>query len=297
MSTSTQATTEDPAADSPGLVLCFNVSDPTGAGGLSADVAAVAAVGAHALPVATGVLVRDSAEIFDTYPIDIDVVIEQARAVLEDGTIHAFKLGNLENVEAVSAVAELLADYPDVPVVTYVGNIAHLDDAVFEDYLSAVKELLLPQSDVLCGNVSLLSQLLLPDWEAAEPPTPWQLAQAASEAGCEYLLVTGIVAPDGLIENLLLSTEEVLVRERFERFDVSFVGAGDTLSAALAGMMTGGMDLSQAAAEALSFLDQSLESGFRPGMGFVIPDRFFWAQPPEGEDAAAEDDGPPSRLQ
>jgi hydroxymethylpyrimidine/phosphomethylpyrimidine kinase len=35
-----------------------------------------------------------------------------------------------------------------------------------------------------------------------------------------------------------------------------------------------------AVSEALSFLDQALDSGFRPGMGGVIPDRFFWALPP-----------------
>jgi len=43
--------------------------------------------------------------------------------------------------------------------------------------------------------------------------------------------------------------------------------------------------------EALAFLDQALDAGFRPGMGNVIPDRFFWALPPgedEADDAAAE---------
>jgi len=35
--------------------------------------------------------------------------------------------------------------------------------------------------------------------------------------------------------------------------------------------------------EALAFMDQSLDAGFRPGMGSVIPDRFFWALPPAQE--------------
>jgi hydroxymethylpyrimidine/phosphomethylpyrimidine kinase len=38
-------------------------------------------------------------------------------------------------------------------------------------------------------------------------------------------------------------------------------------------------------------MDQSLDAGFRPGMGSVLPDRFFWAQPPAAEteaDAGAE---------
>jgi hydroxymethylpyrimidine/phosphomethylpyrimidine kinase len=43
--------------------------------------------------------------------------------------------------------------------------------------------------------------------------------------------------------------------------------------------------------EALQFLDQSLDSGFRPGMGHVVPDRFFWALPnPEGDEGQGSAD-------
>jgi hydroxymethylpyrimidine/phosphomethylpyrimidine kinase len=44
--------------------------------------------------------------------------------------------------------------------------------------------------------------------------------------------------------------------------------------------------------EALSFLDQALDAGFRPGMGQIVPDRFFWALPPEGELPPAEGEAP-----
>ena len=42
-----------------------------------------------------------------------------------------------------------------------------------------------------------------------------------------------------------------------------------------------------AVGEALTFLDQALDAGFRPGMGNVVPDRFFWALPP-GEEGEGE---------
>ncbi|MCV5334560.1 hydroxymethylpyrimidine/phosphomethylpyrimidine kinase, partial [Escherichia coli] len=82
--------------------------------------------------------------------------------------------------------------------------------------------------------------------------------------------------------------EGAITGEKFERFDTSFVGAGDTLSAALAAMIANGAELHLAVSEALTFLDQSLDAGFRPGMGSVVPDRFFWAQPPAEEGAAQE---------
>jgi hydroxymethylpyrimidine/phosphomethylpyrimidine kinase len=85
-----------------------------------------------------------------------------------------------------------------------------------------------------------------------------------------------------------------LTGEKFELFEVSFVGAGDTLSAALASLLSVGTELQAAVGEALQFLDQSLDAGFRPGMGNVVPDRFFWALPPEeeGEEGAEPIDLP-----
>ena len=42
--------------------------------------------------------------------------------------------------------------------------------------------------------------------------------------------------------------------------------------------MANGHDLQAATAEALTYLDHSLDAGFHPGMGHIIPDRLFWAQ-------------------
>ena len=84
----------------------------------------------------------------------------------------------------------------------------------------------------------------------------------------------------------LATPQAVLASEKFERFDAVFSGAGDTLAAALAALIAGGADLAAAATEALAYLDRCLDGGFRPGMGHVVPDRLFWAQP----DAEAEDE-------
>jgi hydroxymethylpyrimidine/phosphomethylpyrimidine kinase len=117
---------------------------------------------------------------------------------------------------------------------------------------------------------------------------------AAGEHGTRYVLVTGIMLPakgsEQYIDNVLASPQGAITGEKFELFEAAFVGAGDTLSAALAALLASGADLSAAVGEALSFLDQSLDAGFRPGMGNVVPDRFFWALPP-AEEGAGEDGG------
>ena len=282
--------TEDQDAGSPACVMSFNANDPSGASGIGADVATIAAMGAHALPVVTSLLIRDSAEVFESHEIDPEAVIDQARSVLEDITIASWKVGFLGSAEGVAAVAEILSDYTDTPLVSYLPNLSWMDDDAQMAYLDAFRELILPATLVLVGNHKTLTDFLLPDWEAERAPSARELAVAAAEHGCGYVLVTGVQLPDQFIDNVLATSQGAVAGERFERFDASFVGAGDTLTASLAAILSTGTALDVAVSEALSFLDQALDGGFRPGMGGVVPDRFFWALPPgeeEAEEAAA----------
>lgn len=273
----------------PACVLSFNASDPSGAGGVAGDVVTVSAMGAHALPVVTALVIRDTAEIFDHHAIDPDIVVEQARSILEDVTITAWKVGFLGTAECVSAVAEVLSDYPDVPLVAYMPNLSWVEEDSQQAYLDAFRELVLPQTEVLVGNHQTLTDFLLPDWDNERPASPRELAVAAGEHGTRFVLVTSVLvssskSPDQYLDNVLASPQGAITGEKFERFDVSFVGAGDTLSAALAALLASGAELQPAVGEALTFLDQALDAGFRPGMGNVVPDRFFWALPPGDEE-------------
>lgn len=291
---------EQPA---PACVMSFNASDPSGAGGMAGDVSTIAAMGAHGLPVVTSIVMRDTHEVFDHHAIDADVIAEQARSILEDVTIAAWKVGFLGSTEGVSTVAEILSDYPDVPLVAYMPNLSWVEEDDLQSYLDAFRELVLPQTEVLVGSHQTLTDFLLPEWDNERPASPRELAVAAGEHGTRYVLVTSVPLPDQFMDNVLASPQGAITGEKFERFEVAFVGAGDTLAAALAALLAAGAELTAAVGEALAFLDQALDAGFRPGMGNVIPDRFFWALPPDEEDeevgepgteeAAPDEDTPP----
>src|SRR3954468_5710241 len=285
----TPAVSQDPADDgSPACVMVFNASDPSGAGGLSADVTAIASVGAHALPVVTGAYARDTAEVMDHFSFDEEAIAEQARAILEDTPAQVFKVGFVGSPEAVSAIAAIAADYADVPLIAYMPNLSWWDESQIDLYLDAFRELMLPQTTVLVGNHSTLWRWLLPDWSSDKSPSARDIAKAASEMGVPYTLVTGIPLPEQFIDNVLATPQAVLGSEKFERFEAVFSGAGDTLSAALAALVASGTDLAGAMTEALAYLDRCLDAGFRPGMGNVVPDRLFWAQ-------AEDDPGEPTQ--
>jgi hydroxymethylpyrimidine/phosphomethylpyrimidine kinase len=275
-------------------------------------------MGAHPLPVLTTIVMRDTAEVFDQHTIDEEAVIEQARTILQDVTVAGFKVGFLGTAETVSAVAEILSDYAETPLVAYMPDLSWLDEDQLQPYVDAYRELILPAAEVLVGNHKTLTDFLLPDWDNERPASARERAVAAGERGTRYVLVTGIMLPakagkagaEQFIDNVLASPQGALTGEKFERFDAAFVGAGETLSAALAALLAAGSELQAAVGEALAFLDQSLDSGFRPGMGNIVPDRFFWALPPpeDGEQApgggssfedpeeASPDKGAPRRV-
>ena len=287
-------TSDASESDGQGLacVLAFNANDPSGAGGLTGDVLAMGSVGAHTLPVVTGSYARDTSGIHDFFAFDEEAVSEQARTIAEDVPVQVIKVGFAGSPENLAAIAEIADDYEGVPVVAYMPNLSWWEDNHIDDYLDAFRELVLPQTSVLVGHHSTLRRWLLPDWEGERNPTARDIARAASELGVPYTLVTGVPLPDQHIDNVLATPETVVTHEKFERIEAVFAGAGDTLSAALAALLASGMDLPEATREALTYLDRCLDEGYRPGMGQVVPDRLFWAQPddePEDNEAAEDD--------
>ena len=278
----------DQGEGAPICVMTFNASDPSGAGGLTADITSIASAGGHALAVVTGAYVRDTSEILDHIAFDEEAVSEQARAALEDMPAGAIKVGFVGSPENISVIAGIAADYAEVPLVAYMPSLSWWKEEQIDSYLDAFRELMLPQTTLLVGNHSSLWRWLLPDWSNERSPSAKDIARAAAAQGVPYTLVTGIPLADQFIDNVLATPQAVLYSEKFERFEAVFAGAGETLSAALTALLATGQDLQAATAEALTFLDHSLEAGFHPGMGKILPDRMFWAQAEDDAETGGE---------
>ena len=275
-------------------VLSFNASDPTRAGGLSGDAIVIASVGAHALPVTTGVYLRDTRDTLGHAALDDAAIAEQARLVAEDVPLQVIKVGFAGSAEAIAAIAAFASDYSGVPVIAYMPDLSWWEDQEIDDYLDAFRELLLPQTAVLVGNNSTLRHWLLPESTTNRNARTIDLARAASEFGVSYVLASGLALPGGQIGNVLASPQSELCSQSFERIDASFLGSGDILSAALAALLAMGADLTEAMTEALQYVDQALDHGFHPGMGHAVADRLFWAESDDGALDTESDAPPPS---
>jgi hydroxymethylpyrimidine/phosphomethylpyrimidine kinase len=274
--------------------LTFGPSDPSAGGGIQGDLLTCASMSCHALTVLTGFTVQDSAGIEEAEPMSPDWIDDQARSLLEDMPVRAFKVGGMFTPETVSVIAEVLADYPNIPMILHLGaDPAEVMDAetadTAEEVLAATLELLVPQALVVVVDGLRLEQLatdglldLISDHETGE--------QALLRMGAGYVLSTGLHrAGDVVVNSLFMAAEEadeqVLAEYNWPRLPGNFRGAGGTLATALSALMAGGMEVRDAAAEAQEYTWQALSAGFQPGMGRILPDRFFWAR--QAADAAA----------
>src|SRR6478672_486360 len=183
----------------PPIVLTFAASDPSGGAGMQADLLTLASMGCHPLSVITALTVQDTAGVEGVLPIDADWVSDQARCLLEDMPVDAFKIGVLGSVENIAAIAEILSDYPDVPVILDPVLASGRGDELASDEMAhAMRELLLPQTTVLTPNSMECRRLADLD---DDEPSLHACAARLVEAGSEYVLVTGMHEPTALVVN------------------------------------------------------------------------------------------------
>lgn len=265
-------------------------TDPSGGAGLQADILTISSMGCHPLSVVTAVTVQDTSGVEDVLPIDPEWVVDQARAMLEDVPVAAFKIGMLGSVENIAAIAEILADYPDIPLVLDpVLSSGRGDELADEDMLDAMRELLIPQSTIITPNSIEARRLAMNEDDENDDPGLEECAKRLLRMGCEYVLITGAHEQTSKVINTLYGERGVLRSDSWARLPGIYHGSGCTLASAIAALLAQGVEVEEAVKEAQEYTWQALNAGFRPGMGQHIPDRLFWAR---GE----EDEAQPERL-
>jgi hydroxymethylpyrimidine/phosphomethylpyrimidine kinase len=276
-----------PHPPSPPLVLVFAASDPSSGAGVQADILTLASLGCHPVTAVTALTVQDTVGVQSVHPTPPDLVEQQARTVLEDMPVAAFKIGLLGSVENVLAVAEVVSDYPETPLVfDPVLASGRGDELSSEEIISAMREMLLPQTTLLTPNAPEARRLAESDDDESEPSID-VCAQRLIEMGAQYVLITGTHENTPEVINTLYGPDGVIRRDRWERLPGSYHGSGCTLASAIAGCIAGGASVEDAVRDAQDYTWQTLSNGFRAGMGQFIPDRFFWAR---GDDEDKADD-------
>ena len=255
------------------VVMAMSGSDPTGGAGIQADIETLASLGCHAAPVITSITVQNTINVQKTLQIDERMIIEQARAVLEDMDIAAIKIGLISSVETAGALHALLMDHPDLPVVLDPvicagGGKRLADDGV----VHAINTLLTPLVNVMTPN-SLELKKLAPEGDTLEA-----CAMAVLERGAHYVLVTDVKEDAQQVHNTLYANHRMLNSHAWPRLPEQFHGSGCTLAAAIAGLLAHGQEVLSAIYQAQDYTWKCLQAAHPYGKGQKIPNRFYWVK-------------------
>jgi hydroxymethylpyrimidine/phosphomethylpyrimidine kinase len=246
----------------PPIVLTFAASDPTGGAGLQADLLTLAALGCHPLSVVTALTVQDTSGVECLEAVSRDLVERQARRLLAESRVAAFKVGVLGSGENARAVAAIAAQHPHVPLVLDPVLASGRGDALADDaVLSALLAALVPRATVVTPNTLEAARL--------------GGVQRLLERGCRYVLLTGTHEATDEVANRLYDAGGLVREDRWQRLPESYHGSGCTLASALAAGLAHGRAVPEAAREAQAFTWQALAAALRTGAGQPLPNRFF----------------------
>ncbi|MCU7837593.1 MAG: hydroxymethylpyrimidine/phosphomethylpyrimidine kinase [gamma proteobacterium symbiont of Taylorina sp.] len=253
------------------VVLCFSGNDPTGGAGIQADIEAIASMGAHAAPVITALTVQDTLNVKSFTNTCAELVAQQARAILEDMPIAAFKIGMIGSIENIEVIHTILHDYADIPVIIdpiiSAGGGMSLTS---KEMALAYSDLLFPLTNLVTPNTNE-ARLLAPGADSLDA-----CAQELMDDGCDYVLLTGTHEGTEEVINSLYGQHYKLESSSWKRLAFSYHGSGCTLSAAIAALIAIGHTIPDAVKTAQEYTWQTLNHAYHCGMGQHHPERFFW---------------------
>lgn len=255
------------------IVLTITHHDPSGSAGLTADTETAVSLGCHVASVISAIAVGDTRELLGVAPVDEALLVEQARAVLEDMPVAAIKVGYLGSVENVRALHSVLRDYPEIPmVIDPDATLADKQSLLAPPLWEAMVSLLLPLATLTCPNRREARAMAL------EADVLDAQAQELLESGCRYLLLTGVPACDQQMENRLYNERGLMRQFLWQCLPPAAYGTCGTLTTAIACHIAHGLPILEAVARSQQFTWNAIADSRRLGMGRPVPNRLFWTK-------------------
>ncbi len=262
-------------------VLVFAGLDPSGGAGIQADIQAIAAMGAHALPIVTTLTVQDNDRVYGITPVAPHIVQQQIVALINKIDVAAIKIG----IVGSAAIAELIASCintlrqknPQLPVVLDpVLASGHGDDLTKEDAIQIIAPLrklatLITPNTLEAQKLTHKFTHQLTEQHTSEIQTIEQQADLLMQ-DTPHVLIKGGHAQDVNVINRWFSQAQT-GSWSWMRLEGEFHGSGCTLASAIAAGLAQGWSMETSVEQAQTYTQQALESAFAIAAGQLIPQR------------------------
>lgn len=254
-------------------VLVFAGVDPSGGAGITADIEAIGAAGAHPLTAITTLTVQDNDRVRSVHPVASSLIRQQAQALIDKIPIAAVKIGivaNRANAEAIAAIVrDLRLAKPALPVVfdPVLGS-GHGDALSADDPVEAIAPLF-TVATLATPNLVEAARLCIGETDIDAQAT-MLLAR-----GCPNILIKGGHAQDGgqIVNRWYGKGKSERAIWRWNRLPGAYHGSGCTLASAIAGRLACGDALPDALLAAQEYTQRTLESAYAIAGGQGIPER------------------------
>ncbi len=233
-------------------------SDPSGGAGIQADLKTFSALGVYGMSAITALTVQNTQGVSGIYLVPEDFVSAQIAALFEDIRISAIKIGMIATAGIATAVADVLAQHSNIPVILDPVMVAKGGHALLqEDAVHAVTTQLLPLADILTPNLAEAAKLL--DREMATDREEMEAqGRALLKLGPKAILMKGGHLEGSTSPDLLITAQESLWLDAKRIETANTHGTGCTLSSAIAAQIAKGQNPAEAIQEAKAYVHAAI---------------------------------------
>ena len=241
-------------------------SDSCGGAGIQADIKTMTANGVYAMSAITALTAQNTTGVSDIYEVSPEFLQAQLKAIFEDITPDAIKIGMVSSSDLIKTIAKSLKEYNGKNIVLDPVMVATSGaKLISDDAISTLKEYLIPLATVITPNIPEAE--VLSNMEIHNEEEMIKAAAVISEKyDCAVLCKGGHSINDA--NDLLFQKGKEPVWFHGKRIDnPNTHGTGCTLSSAIASNLAKGRDLETSVRYAKNYISGALAAMLDLGKG------------------------------
>jgi hydroxymethylpyrimidine/phosphomethylpyrimidine kinase len=254
-------------------------SDSGGGAGIQADLKTFQERDVFGTTAITAITAQNTTGVFDIHAIPLETVQSQIKAIADDFTIKAFKVGMLGSIDLIRCVATNIKKYDFGffvldPVMVTKGGIPLLE----QSSIQAIKDELIPLCDVITPNLheaKALTNINIKDKQSAK-----EAALILQELGAKVVIIKGgdTNSTSEICEDWVFTENEEFILNS-PRFDTTHThGTGCTFSACITAELAKGNSIKKSITLAKEYISAAISNPLNIGSGHGPTNHWAYSQ-------------------